>query len=298
MDENNTQPNDKDIKVLRTYTSDMAEAIRENEVSVIKIAMAEKEKREQEELFKKAEGSSFSKVLLILGGIIFIILAIFGSRYLLQKKKEKEIPQNNINNIETFISYDSKSYIDTTNINKESFIAITKREQQTNPTLIKALFPTRSIGEVQTMLTTSEFLSLIRSTAPGALTRSLSDIYLMGKYANPNATNTKDRSATFLIFQTTDYNLSYASMLDWEKTMLSDLYEVFDMNVANISGLFEKNWDDVIINNKDARVLYGNNGEGVLYYVFVNKNNFVITDNTAALKEIIDRLLIKNAKPL
>ena len=48
MDENKPQQNDTDIKVLRTYTSDMADVVRTNEMSVIKIALAEKEKREKE----------------------------------------------------------------------------------------------------------------------------------------------------------------------------------------------------------------------------------------------------------
>ena len=38
----------KELKTLRTYTSDMADAVRENEASVIKIALAEKEKRERD----------------------------------------------------------------------------------------------------------------------------------------------------------------------------------------------------------------------------------------------------------
>ena len=46
MEEKEKKPNyNRDSKVLRTYTSDMADAVRTNEVSVIKIALAEKEKR-------------------------------------------------------------------------------------------------------------------------------------------------------------------------------------------------------------------------------------------------------------
>ena len=56
--------------------------------------------------------------------------------------------------------------------------------------------------------------------------------------------------------------------------MLSDLYILFNINIPESnSGLFEKEWKDIIVNNKDARVLYGESGEGILYYTFVNKNN-------------------------
>jgi len=300
MNENEKQLNDKNIKVLRTYTSDMVEAIRNNEMSVIKIALAEKEKREQEAEYKEAEGTNTSKTFLVIGGIILIAVAIFGSYFLIQKKKEKEIPQPIINNIETFIAYDSQSNIDVANsINASDLLSIIKQEQQIDSGLIKALFLTRKINNVSEVLTSKNFLSLVGTTAPGALTRSLSDKYLLGKYSNPSAVNESDKSAIFLIFQTTDYNQAYASMLDWEKTMLKDLFILFNINIPKSdNSLFEKPWKDIIINNKDARVLYGENGEGIFYYVFVNKNNFVITNNIEVLKEVISRLNTKNAKPL
>lgn len=297
MDENGKQLNDKDIKVLRTYSSDMVDAIRTNEISVIKIALAEKEKREQEDLYKKAEGTNISKTLLIIGGIILIVAAIVGSYFLIQKKKENETPKVNINNIETFISYDSKSYIDVTNVNNVSDLSnIIKKEQQTGSGLIKALFLTKNTSEI---LTSKNFLSLIKTTAPGTLIRSLSDKYLLGKYSSPNNVNGGNGSAVFLILETTDYSQAYASMLEWEKTMLKDLFIPFTINISESnSPLFEKQWKDIIINNKDARVLYGENGEGILYYVFSNKNDLVITNNIDALKEVVSRLLIKNVNPL
>lgn len=297
MDENKTQPNDKNIKVLRTYTSDMAEAIRDNEMSVIKIAMAEKEKREQEEIYQKAEGTPTTKILFVVGGIILIAVAIFGSYYLVQKKKEKEIPKNTITNIETFISYDSKSYIDTTNINDviELRDSIQKEQQDSS---VKALFLTKKTDVTSTLITTKDLFSLINSSAPSALTRSISDKFLLGRFLDPNAIE-NSKNPMFLILQTNDYPLAYASMLDWEETMLKDLYIFFNINISQSNNsLFQKKWNDIIINNKDARILYGEKGEGILYYVFIDKNNFVISNNINALKEIMSRLIIKNPKVL
>lgn len=300
MNENEKQINNKDIKVIRTYSSDMVDAIRTDEISVIKIALAEKEKREQEALYRKAEGTNTSKIFLVIGGIILIAVAIIGSYFLIQKKKEIEIPKITTNDIETFILYNSKLYIDIINITNVSDLSgIIRQEQQNDSGLIKALFLTKKINNVSEILTSKDFLSLIKTTAPGALTRSLSDKYLLGKYSNQNAVNEQDKSAMFLVLETTDYNRAYASMLDWEKTMLKDLFILFDISIPESSNeLFEKSWKDIIINNKDARVLYKENGEGILYYVFVNKNNFVITNSVEALKEIISRLITKNTKSL
>lgn len=297
MDENQPQPNNKNIKVLRTYTSDMADAIRTNEVSVIKIALAEKEKREREEVYAEAEGTNTSKTFLVIGGIVLIVAAIFGSYFLIQQKKLKDAPKNLIKTIDTFIAYDAYQNIDMTNIKTINDLSNTiKASPLLSAGSVKALFPTINVSEI---ITSQKVLSVIGANPPGALSRSLSDKYLLGKYSNKNAVADGTGYTAFLIFETTDYNLAYASMLDWEKNIFKDLFTLFNINITNSnSPLFTKQWQDIVVNNKDARVLYGENGEAILYYAFVNKNNFVITSNIETLKEIISRLITKNAQPV
>ncbi|MBK5215249.1 MAG: hypothetical protein JJE53_00345 [Candidatus Pacebacteria bacterium] len=292
MEENKKQPNNK---VLRTYTSDMADAIRTNEMSVIKIALAEKEKREQEQLYKEAEGTNTSKTFLIIGGVLLIAAAIFGSYFLIQKRNETQAPVIT-KEIDTFITYDSYSNIDASSVkNINDLSTIVQNVPPVAPGLIKALFLATKNLEVSQIITSKNFLTLTGASVPGALTRSLSDKYLLGKYSNKNILSGGDGSTVFLIFQTTDYNQAYASMLDWEGNLLKDLNVLFGINITESNySLLEKKWSDIVVNNKDARVLYGLNGEDLLYYVFVNKNNFVITSNIETLKEVISRLLIKN----
>lgn len=300
MDENKTQTNNKEMKVLRTYSSDMAEAVRTNEMTVIKIALAEKEKREREALYKKAEGTNTGKLFLVIGGIVLIAGAIFISYFFMQKKEAGVTPQATMSNIETFISYDSKLLIDTTEIEDVNELFNLVKKELTGMGMIQSFFFTKktSAESTPTLLTTKNFLSLLQTTAPESLIRSLTDKYLFGKYSNGKIINENNKQAFFLIFQTTDYNLAYASMLSWEKTLLKDLYTMFGIEISrDDTAIFEKQWKDIVINNKDARVLYGNNGEEILYYVFVNKNNFVITNSIEALKEVISRLIIKDAKP-
>jgi hypothetical protein len=295
MDENQTQPNKK-INVLRTYTSDMADAIRTNEVSVIKIALAEKEKREREEVYAEAEGTNTSKTFLVIGGIVLIAAAIFGSYFLIKQKNLKDAPKNLIKTIDTFIAYDAYQNIDMTNIkNTDDLSVAIKNSPLLSLGSVKALFPTLNVSEI---ITSQKLLSTIGANPPGALSRSLSDKYLLGKYSNKNAVADGTGYTAFIIFETTDYNLAYASMLDWEKNILKDVFVLFNISIPETSSsLFYKSWQDIVVNNKDARVLYGENGEAILYYAFVNKNNFVITSNIETLKEVISRLITKNAQP-
>jgi len=293
MDENEKQINNDELKVLRTYTSDMAEAIKKNEISVIKIAVAEKEKKDRELEYTETPTPNSSKKIFIIAGIILIITAILGSYFLFKKKNVTEIPTQKTINIETLISYDAKESFDVTSAtNVYDLSEIIKKENQQNSGLVKALFLTKKINNLDEILTSKNFLSLIKATAPDTLIRSLTDKYLLGKYLTSN-----NKPAMFLIFQTTDYPQAYSSMLEWEKTIAQDLFTLFNTNdQKNENLLSEKKWKDVVIKNKDARVLYDSSGEEILYYVFVNKNNFVITNNLDALKEVITRLLIKNQK--
>lgn len=298
MDEKKLQQSDTDIKVLRTYTSDMADVVRTNEMSVIKIALAEKEKRDQEAIYKEAEGTKTSKAFLVIGGIILIIGAITGSYFLIEKKKTNETPQaTTTTTIASFILYDSQLKIDTTTTkNVTELIELIKQKSQKNTIGVEAIFLTREANNLTESLTSNNFLFLIEATTPGALKRSLSDVYLLGRYTSQKS---PDENNKFLIFQTSDYSLSYKAMLDWEKTMLRDLSVLFDININDLNNqTLGEPWKDILINNKDVRVLYGENGEGILYYVFVNKNNFIIASNIDTLKEIMERVTVKNTNPL
>lgn len=296
MEEKQEQPKkNTGIKTVRTFSSDMAEAVRENQISVIKIAMAEKERREQQAELARSGNSKSSKFLFFIGSLIFIAGAIFGSYYFINQKKERESriivekPR-----IETFINYDNAIMVDATKLNSlMGLISSIHSKEPEEKNGANALFFMKENEEGdEEQLTKGDLLSILKSTAPNALTGSMTSQFLFGKYKGGLDIG---NSSAFLIFGINDYNLAYASMLDWEKSIFNDLFILFDITISDSdSALFEKEWRDVIVNNKDARVLYGLNGEGILYYSFVNKNTLVITENAEVLKRMINAILVKN----
>ena len=301
MDENIPQTNNTEpgLKTLRTYSSDMADVVRENEISVIKIAAAEQKRHEQEALYRKAQGTSVSKFFMFLGALILIAGGLVGSYFLLQKKDVITAPVEVKKNIETFIPYDKESYVDMTNATGPLDVtSIIKAElgKINTPRSIEALFLTTSSSGKPELLSIQKFMSLMKLTAPGPLARSLSDKYLVGTYKS----SVEDRGPhLFLMFETNDYNTAYAGMLKWESTMIDDLFDLFGIDVSGERKvLFEKEFKDIIIANRDARILYDDNGVDALYYIFLDKNKIVITDNQEAIVEIMARLVTKNVKPL
>lgn len=290
MDQEKINSNSGNIKVLRTYTSDMAEAVRDNEASIIKIALAEKEKREREKIYKEADGTKSSKIFYILGGILLIIIGVAGSSFLISKKEK--VPSPIVNSTETFIPVDLSFFVDVTGINNPNeIIAKINQQSETASGLVQAFFITKTTNEISENLKTNDFFSSLNISAPGSFVRSLTEKYLLGQYDNQNSTIQKN--SFFLIFETGNYDQTYASLLSWENNMLNDLSIFFNPTNQGVESVSKNSWRDIFVNNKDARVLYNENGQALLYYGFV-KNNFVITDDIEVFKAIINRLTLKS----
>ncbi len=298
-----TQNNNENLKTVKTYMSDMAETVRQNEISVIKVALAEQNKHDREDLYRKVEGTTSKKFFWAIGGIIILAGAIFGSYYLLGQKKVKDAPAQIVRE-ESIISYDGTKeiYLNQTNSLIKSVIETEKSSQASfggNIDYVKIYQDNNGVSELVTIKTLFDNLRL---TAPASLVRSLSDSYMMGIYAKsfsdtPNDPNSKPK--LFIILQSNDYEYSYAGMLEWEKTMASDILPLFRPEIAdtyvNQTGI---QWKDIIISNKDARVAVDENGKPMIYYLFIDKNKLLVTESTDVIKEVTSRLMIKNMKPL
>lgn len=297
MEEKNFQQNNinKKPEVLRTYLSDMADVVRENEASVIKIALAEQQRKEREDLYREVKKTSWKKVALIIGGIILVLIAI-GFSYFLIKEKNKPIETEEQNMVvNTFISYETKSIInlDQTITTSELVDLIKEKINEKGKSgEIKAVFLKEKVGEIENIITLRKFFTLMRTTASASLARSLGDDYFIGAY-----TSTDETILPFLILKTKNYDITYAGMLTWEKTLLMDLFNFFDIDISgDRNKLLEKPWEDLIINNKDSRILKDYEGNILLYYMFLDKENLIITNHRDTLKEISSRILINKNK--
>lgn len=295
MDENNKQPNSgNNIKTVRTYLSDMADTVRSNEISVIKVALAEQNKHEREDLYRNIEGTPTKKIFWVIGGIILVAGAIYGTYFILQQKALQNIPAQ-ITREEALLSYDEISTINITNLNELiNKINAAKKEVSVENKVgtIKYFSLSKDINGIKEKILTKELFQGLGFTAPSSLVRSLSPSYMIGTY-------TSNFPYLFIIFQTKDYEYSYAGMLEWEKSLASDMLSIFSLDTIQTKlELNNRKWQDIIINNKDARVLLNENGKEILYYLFTDKNNLVITNNKETIKEIISKLVLKNIKPL
>jgi len=302
MDENQKQLNNQGgLKTIRTYLSDMADTVRANEASVIKVALAEQKRHERDMIYKKMEGTPFKKFLWVLGGIILIAGAIYGTIFISKEKEKKDILSQVV--IEkALVSYDkilsidineTDDLIEKINTAKNELMSLEKQN------LLGFISITKQIAEKKEKVGVAEFFSKMNFRAPSSLVRSLSDSYMVGVYNKDETPPNSGDTGLFIILQPKDYTYVYAGMLEWEELMASDMFDLFSLNTTESKiQISEKQFKDILINNKDVRVLYNEEKVPILYYVFSDKNNLIITDNENTLREIISRLIIKNIKPL
>lgn len=282
--------------------TDMADTVRENGASVIKIALAEKDKKEREMAFKKAEGTKTQKFFFLFFSLILIIGAVLGTYFLYQKKIEKETPQLISKSIETLLPYEDQASINISEIEASELLPdlILSEVKKTELNFMKAIFikdfeitKDKKGNEIkkEKRLNSRQFLAYISKNIPNSLIETFSDEFMIGSFSKEN------KIGTFLIFQTNNYNLSFAKMLEWEKSLTSDLDPIFKTNLTSTDvDIFSRGFKDLMIKNKDVRVLYDIDNNKILLYSFIDKNKLVITNNEDTLKEIMERNNMKNSR--
>jgi len=306
MEENKTQINNQGkLKTVKTYMSDMADTVRANEISVIKVALAEQNKHEREDLYRQAEGTPTKKIFFVIGGLILIAAGVYGSYYFVKQKKVNNAPEI-IAREGAIISYD-EIYSLTLKNGDDLVSKINSAKKESSNTGIKNGFIKyfsldKDTNGIKEKFGVKELFSKFYFTAPPSLVRSLADSYMVGTYTKKLSGSVEEKDGQpklFIILQSKDYEFTYAGMLEWEKTISSDMFNLFEFDTSeNKLEMSNRKWKDIIMSNKDARVLFNEKDRPILYYIFADKNNIIIADSVDTIKEIISRLLIKNIKPL
>ncbi len=273
------------LRTIRTYASDMAQAVQEKQGSVVRIVMAEEDKRRRE--VANVAPTSKRNIIFIAGGMMIIALALAVIVFALTRsKRPAKITETPVaQTIARVIPYDNTVQIDTTGVrlilgNKLEETLVGSYELGS----ITALSLTDSTKSTQE-LSITDFINILRLRLPSPFTRSLLPEYMLGIH-------TFDGNELFLLLKSSSYDATFAGMLAWEKTMTIDLRDIFNIPPSTSAGaiISEKKFEDVVIENKDARAILDETGEIILMYSIPNENTVIITKSKDTFKEILNRL--------
>jgi hypothetical protein len=281
-------------KIIQTYAGDMAEVIEGNqEKGIIKKIIHEEEEYEK----KKRDLSPESKKnkFFMFVGIFLIVLASITLSFFLFKK--------NINTVEVekqfvpLIFNDQSIYLEVSGFSKDEIAQTVLNE--VNTTKVK-------VGGVEGIYLTEnkqpiglrKFISLIKGNfIPGRSTLFVDDNFLMGAVLTGLKSTSPTAGDFFILLKVRSIADVFNSMRAWEEKMFSDLHGFLGINLSSDTNyLLTKNFEDGIIENKNARILYDTNGNIIVAYIFADDNSVVITSTSTAAHEITLRLTSSRTK--
>jgi hypothetical protein len=283
------------VKSVRTYASDVAEVLKREKTSVSEMTLAEDKKRREKKIVPTKEYESQTKRSWTFGLIAIALIAVgliaLGTSFLFLRGmdvvEETQVP--------SLIFSNAFEEIETDGLNERQLREeINSKRESVEGTLgsIINLYLTEKTGDIKKLNTAQEFLEKIGSRVNSAFSRALSEEFLLGVHIF-------DGNDGFLIFKVKSFENAFAQMLDWETKIADDLFPIFYSNFPDIRALDENGevitgvgnqFNDLIIESKDTRVLKDNDGEIVLMYSFPDKTSLIITTNENTLKEVFNRL--------
>ena len=146
----------------------------------------------------------------------------------------------------------------------------------------------KKISTSTPLVTTEEFFNILNTKAPGTLIRALDPLFMLGLIGDTSQASSI--AHTFLIIKLDSFDNTYAGMLAWENDMSNDLLPLFASEEAVSTLPSNTPFQDITIQNKDARALKDQNGNTVLLYSFYDNNMIIITDNETSLRTLVIRL--------
>lgn len=281
------------INTLRTLEGDLANAIQKNNVSMVKMAMAEKTRQEKQGTFEEVVQQGNKNILYTVAAGILILLGIGGGLFVYFSRSNTPLPTDQTSSlakgIESSLIYTEELKVIA--IDGKDFQTLKKvindeKNSLTNPGVVRRLVFTTGTGTTTKEVSIQDFLSIMRSRLPSELSRTMTGKQIFGIYSH-NPTD------AFTIIKTSSYDDSYSGMLNWEPYMEDDIGSLFIQRtdvISSTSTPVRKPFVDRVLENRDVRVLLNENGGIKMLYTFFDPNTIVITSNSDTLKEILFRL--------
>ena len=280
------QDNETKDVIVETYAEDMAKVLENDKSGIIRKIIQEEEKHEIEK--RNLSPESKKNKFFMLTSLLFILLGLVTLSYFMTTE---ETPTVSIERQLTPLIFNDKSiFIEVKDLKKEEIAQVVSNAVKTAEIKdggVEGIYLT----ENKQILGLRKFISLIKGNfIPGANLLFIPDNFSMGVV---NA-ETKD---FFILLKMRSLTDIFDAMHSWEEKMFFDLHEFFGIDVtAETKYLLTKEFQDSIVKNKNARILYASDNQIVIMYILANDTSVVITNTKNAGEEIMLRLAASQIK--
>lgn len=273
--------------LVETYAEDMAKVLENDKEGLIKKIIHGEEEHQAEKKNLSPE-SKKNKIFMIIG-MSLIFLALLTLSYFAFRKNVNTVPVQQ--QFTPIIFNDNKSLVEVAGLDNDGIMQAILNKVKTSTVKdggVDGIYLTENKQSVWLR----KFVTLIKSSfVPGDNTFFVSDNFLMGIVKNKVDPTMPDGSGFFILLKMRSIADIFGAMRSWENKMLFDLHRAFGIDITKDTNyLFTKNFDDGIVENKNARILHDKDGKIVIAYVFADENSVIISDSQKAVNEIMLRL--------
>lgn len=276
---------------IRTYAADIADIMRREKGSVIKIALAEQQRRRLDK--EKRDPTSTKNLIVILLGVIFIVSGILVFVYtILNRDTPVIISPTPL--APSLIYSENQTQIDVTRETRGNFykqIHGNLNASYADNKSITNLYIVSDTAVGKSPISSQIFFNKLGIKVPDNVVALLSGQMMLGVH------KIEDQGNLFLIIRTKEFNQTFSAMKDWEISMANDLVRLFRIDPKSFSGdIFSLDFKTTVLFNKESRSLYDKEGNLVLTYVYLDKNTIIITTNQPLVEEVIKRINSQSIK--
>lgn len=281
------------IRGVRTYSSDLAEAIKDGKGSIIKIAIAENERKQQER--REFEDAPKKNALFAVGSILVILIALglfYGIYWYKQTKTIAPVvvvePRP-----ETIIKSEYDTLLNVFGKTRTQIIpnirSIVLKPDMRPGTIKEIAVIQKGEGkdaEVE-RIPASKFLQMLDVHASSDFLRSLNAEFMLGMYLY-------DKTNLFIALtgQSHDYLLS--GMLKWEPFLFEDLGPLFGIDIYGEGAEYRNTpLKDTFVENHDVRAVLDKNNNPLIFYTFINPETIFIANDSKTLTEAVLKMRVK-----
>lgn len=266
---------------LRTYSSDMAKALKQNQGSVIKIAVAEQDRKRTsrqipEEDRKKRVWLKATLVTVVLG---FLVL---GGAWYFNKPKKVEVRTNTV--AQSGFIFTEKQKVFPWYGPKETVVWNINSGKKEMINYVNQMMTLSGVNVANQKADMSDLSLAVFMNVSKTFTDSVVKNFMLG------VDSEVDGAHIFMIIEAESYESLFPGMINWEKTLLGDVKDIFEIDEITLTQNTNTTWQDKIVNNKDMRILKNSSGETVLLYGYAESNIVILTDNQETFDRVLKRL--------
>lgn len=292
--------NSPDIKPLRTYRTDAEEAIRNQRMSVVNIAVAEskREEKRKEEAVRRppevipelspdlapAKSGSRLSIPAVLLSIVFLAAGA-GAIYFvfIQGADDSAVEPTIVAPSSSLFGESDTRQFPVSNIMTplESYRDMIGSIEGVRLGDIVRTVPVEKRSGASEPMRAQAFFARSTPSMPGRLLRSIDEFGL--------GIHEFDGMNPFMVLYVNSFENSFAGMLEWERTIPLELSPLIMLSYGSIDTA-GASFHDRVVRNKDARVLRTLDGNDILFYTFTDTGTILIATKLSTLERLVDNL--------